>query len=139
MKSFMLAIGFLFCALPAFAQTHPCDQVAPTSGTGIAGQTKTLSVCHPGVDPNGNAIDGEKLYDNGGAGTAITMTKGATPNSAGFYEFTAPYVIPSTTGAHSLTVSFLSGPAEGAVSTPFVLTVSLPRVAPVAPTKPQVR
>lgn len=134
----LLISAIVLMASAVSAQTHPCDLVAPTSGTAVAGQTRTLSVCHSGLDTNGNAIDGTKVYDNG-VGSAITLTKSATANAAGFYEFTAPYVVPSVAGVHTLAATFISGTFESPTSSPFVLTVSLPRTAPVAGTKTQVR
>lgn len=128
----VLVLLMLLFAGYAQAQTHVCDQAPPAAGTGTAGQTLTLSVCHPGTDGNGNAVTIEKVYDNGVERASLVMTKGTTPNGAGFYEFTGPYTVPATAGLHTLTLTFLSGTLESPPSNPFALTVSLPRTAPVA-------
>lgn len=139
-----MKIVFLVCAMSlvaasAFAQTHPCDLTPPTAKTVLAGQPVTLSVCHPGTDTNGNPVTLEKVYDNGVERASLSMTKSATPNSAGFYEFTGPYTPASIAGLHTLTLTFLNGALESPPSNPFALTVSLPATAPVAGTKLQAK
>lgn len=138
-RSTVIAIAaFLLIAASASAQTHPCDQVAPTSGTNVAGTPAVLSTCHPGSDPNGNAVTGFAVYDNG-ARVEVPMVRGSVANAAGDFEFAAPFTVPATKGVHTMEIAALSGTIESPRSTPFVLTVSLPRVAPVAPTKTRVK
>ncbi len=139
MKSLIFAILFLLAsASTAFAQ-HPCDIVQPTSGTALAGATATLQACHPGTDANGNLLTGWNVYVNNGAPTALIMTKSATAGTSGLFNFTATITVPATVGVYTYETTALSGATESGRSNPFALTVSLPRVAPIAPTKSRVQ
>jgi hypothetical protein len=138
MRIVWMFVAVLFSPVVAFAQTHPCDLTTPTSGTATAGQTATLALCHPGVDTNGNPVTGFAIYLDGARSTP-TLTRGATANSAGLWEYTAPMVVPATAGLKTYESAALSGTLESPKSVPFVLTVTLPRTVPLAPTKTLIR
>lgn len=119
----------------AFAQTHYCDQVQPTTGSAIAGSSVTLSVCSDNKDTNGNTttITGGALYLNGARST-VSLVPGSVSPTSGKQLFTASLVAPSTKGNFTYEVALINAQSEGAKSTPFVLAVSLPASQPTAPT-----
>lgn len=135
MKLLGLTLGtLLLLATPAFAQTHYCDATQPTSGTGVAGQTLTISECSDNKDTNGNAtvITGGFLYDNG-VKTAITLTPGSVSTVSGKQLYTATYTVPATAGLRTLQTSFQNASGESAKGNSFALTVSLPPSVATAP------
>lgn len=131
----LLLLGTLGFPALALAQGHPCDTTPPTSGTAISGQALVVHACHPGIDANGNPVTSWKLNLNG-TKTTITMTKSATASTVnGKFEYTGSVTAPGAGGLYTYTLTVLSGTLESGDSNPFALTVSLPRVAPSAPSQ----
>lgn len=120
------------------AQSHPCDLVQPTSGTGVAGQVLSLHACHPGVDTNGNPITGWAIYDNG-VRQVLALTKGTTQALNGQFDYSGPYTVPATAGLHQIEYVVLWGALESPRGGPFALTVSLPLSGLPAPTRGRVQ
>jgi len=136
-----LIIGMLIVlgTCGAEAQTHECDVASPpTSASATAGAPITLLHCHSGLDPNGNAVTGFAMYLDG-VRSLVTMVRGATANATGLFAYTFLTSAPASSGVKTYETAALSGTLESPRSNPFALTVSLPRVAPVAPTKTQIR
>jgi hypothetical protein len=138
----------VFLALPAVtqAQTNPCDTpgTTPPSGTAVVNSTISLSACLAPTATDGTplvVITGWTIYDNG-VSTALAMTKGATSTVTNLSQFTGNWIVPATTGTHTLQVTATGancviGPTcnakESAKSNPFALTVNPVPAGPVAP------
>jgi hypothetical protein len=134
MRRLLLLSVLLLLPAAVQAQTHYCDTTPPTSGTGTVGVALTIQACASPNDTNGNpvTVTGWTLYDNA-VGTAVTMTKGTTSPVSGKTVYAGSYT-PPTAGSHSLQTTATGNAKESAKSTPFLLAVSLPPAAPVAPT-----
>ena len=136
----LLAIVALFAA-PAAAQTHPCDQAYPTSGTAVTGSTVTLSACSDGKDANGNQtpITGWALYDNGARSTVNLTASGPASTVSGLVNYSTTMTAPGTASVHTYQLATLNAAGEGAKGNPFVLTVTLPLTVPDAPVKTRIQ
>ncbi len=129
--------------IPARAQTPPCDAVSPTSGTVIAGQPMTLTVCYLDSLP---APTSWALYDVVGTAAAVripiaSMTADAVTSATNGRQYTTTMTAPSTVGSvHSYTIAAVNATGEGPASLPFVSTVNpVPLPLPGVPTKLRVR
>lgn len=146
MKRLGLILLCVFWSSAVFAQTNPCDNpnTTPPNGTAVVNSTLNLSAC---LSPNATdgtplvVITGWTIYDNG-VSTALAMTKGATSTVTNLAQFTGTWIVPSTTGSHTLQVTATGancviGPTctakESAKSNPFTLTVNPVPAGPVAP------
>lgn len=134
--TFGLVLFVLALAVPAQAQTHPCDLPQPTAGTALAGASITFQACASPTDVNGNPANptGWALYDNG-VRTTPAFVFGTQSPVSGLFLVTLAATAPATAGVHTYQVAEINAVAEGAKSGPFALTVSLPPGAPAAPTK----
>lgn len=132
----LIGLACLGLAVPAAAQTHPCDLPQPTSGTAVAGAPITIQGCAGPMDVNGNPVNptGFALYDNG-VRTTPAFVFGTQAPVSGFFVVTVAATAPTTGGVHTYQLAEFNAVGEGAKSPPFVLTVSLPPGVPVAPTK----
>jgi hypothetical protein len=135
MKRLILVLTLLSIPALVHAQTNYCDTTPPTSGNGTVGTPMTVSACAGPNDTNGNpvTITSWTLYD-GGTGSTIAMTKGATSTTSGLTVYTGTYT-PASTGSHTLQITATGNAKESVKSTAFLLSVSLPPAAPTAPTK----
>jgi hypothetical protein len=93
----------------------------------------TVQACALPNDTNGNpvTITGWTLYDNA-VGAVLTMTKGTTSTVSGKTVYSGSYNPPSV-GSHSLQITSTGNAKESAKSAAFLLAVSLPPAAPMAP------
>ncbi len=126
MKGILFALAFLVCAASVQAQTHPCDISQAPSFTVKSGIV-TLTACHDSKDADGDpvtitgwtaVVDASRI--------AVTMTKGAVSNAAGFYQYTGTF--PVKRGMHILTVETVfddSGAPAVATSAPFQVTAKM--------------
>lgn len=142
MKTLMGTLAILvLLAVPAAAQTHPCDQAYPSSGTAVAGSTVTLAACADSKDTNGNptTITGWALYDNA-ARTTVTLTaSGPASPISGLTNYQTSMTAPAAAGVHTYQLAEINSISEGPKGNPFVLTVTLPLTVPSAPVKTRVQ
>jgi len=124
-----------------WAQTHPCDGTPPTSGTAVAGTLATWIWCSTELDTNGNVMvpSSWATYDNGARSVPSGVTAGPTKNAAGLRDYRFSINAPATAGVHTLEVAGIGPNGEGAKSSPFALTVTLPLTVPAAPVKSHVQ
>ena len=129
-----LSVLFLLLAVTVSAQTHPCDQATPTSGTATAGTPLYVYFCQQLAAK----IDAVTVYKNSVA-TNLTTLELLTPtaNAGGHVQYRV-LVGAQTAGSYSIELSNWnknsSGVAqEGAKSAPFPLSVAGPVLPPPAP------
>jgi hypothetical protein len=114
---------FVFTALVS-AQTHPCDQNAPTSVTVGSAAAHKVQFCAKPAD----APEAFSVYVNGIASDLRPLTMVVAANAQGFALYEGPRELQFPTGSHQVQVSvwapeFTGGPSrESAKSSPLSLT-----------------
>jgi hypothetical protein len=140
MKRLILTAAILLSATRVFAQTAPCDAVAATSGSIVAGQPMTILACLADPPPS-SPITGWALYD-GTVRTPITMVADTVVSTLGNgRQYSATLTAPSAVAVHTITLAAINATGEGLASSPFALTVLPvpPPPVPPAPTKLRIR
>jgi predicted phage tail protein len=124
-----LAVVLSLLAVPATAQTHPCDVLPPTSATVTEGQV-TIGWCHDLKDANGNTttVAGWAFYANGVRTSLSNVTTNNVPNAAGLIYFLAAVNMPR--GNYTIRMAAVNSIGEGALSDPFALAVVAPAAVP---------
>jgi hypothetical protein len=128
----LLAWSPLSSTFAVAAQTvHPCDGVAPTSGSVLSG-TRTLSWCFNGLDANGQptTVTSWVAYIDGVRTILGTVTVGTTANGAGMKLYSAPVTLAS--GTRVVQIAGVNAVGEAVKSASFTSTVTVPPAAPSA-------
>jgi hypothetical protein len=137
MRTFVLTIAIVVCAfaVPARAQSHPCDAPNATAITITGGAPMKVVFCAKQVDQ----VDGAILYVNGAPTTLATLTQTtATANVAGLVQYAAA-IGSFAKGSYTIEVSVLNHDIQGgavqesARSSPLALSVVSPLPVPTAP------
>lgn len=134
-RHLLVVLFVLASTLPAFAQSHPCDQPAATSAKVATTTVVKAEFCSPQSD----FVDAVTVYTGTTATNLSTLEQVTpTPNSAGLVQYRITLGTYAA-GTYEVQVSAwnksgVNGAAqEGPKSSPFALTVVTPNPAPVAP------
>lgn len=118
----LVFLAFLLSALPASAQTHPCDQPQLSGTVNITGSFYNFTVCAPLSE----GIDGIYLYVNGVRQDLGTVLAQGLPNAAGKVAyFVSASSLPngtSTIRTSTYTTTTTGVKQEGPLSVPFDLS-----------------
>lgn len=108
---------------------HPCDGVAPTSGSVVSG-SRTVSWCWNGLDTNGQptTVTSWAIYVDGVRAVLGTVTVGATANSAGLKLYSAPVTL--SAGSHTVQIAGVNATGEAVKSASFSAQVTVPPAPP---------
>jgi hypothetical protein len=133
----LIVLVLALLALPsmAVAQTHPCDQSAPTTQTVTTSAQHKVQFCAKPVD----VPEAFTVYTNGTASDLRALTLVVAPNALGYalYEGPKNMTFPAGTVILELTLwnrEYSGGPSqESARSSPLSLTGVVGNPVPTAP------
>jgi hypothetical protein len=137
LRNLALALALLLCGcLPASAQTHPCDQPAPTSATVSSSGAYKVQFCAKPSD----GLEAFVVYVNGTTAADLRpLTMVSAPNVSGYALYEGPKELTFPRGSYVVEVAVYNRPYPGgptqlsARSSPLALAAVDDNPPPAAP------